>query len=758
MATIVLQAVGGAFGFAVGGPLGAMIGASIGSFAGSHIDHAVFSPRIRSEGPRLGDLTIQASSYGQPIPRIFGPENRVSGNMIWSTGLIETRSTTRSGGKGARRPKTETTSYSYHVDAAFALCRGPIAGVRRIWADGKLFRDENGVQKQASAVRIYTGTETQLPDPTMQAELGVGNCPAHRGLAYVVFDRLELADFGNRIPNFTFEIEAHSSATVATVIEELCGAAGVPYLDAARADFLDLRGYNIARATTVRGALDPLRAAYFFDVAEIEGELQFFPSDGTPVAKVPREELGAHQFGTDRPPEYEASRISDIELPRMITVQHMDPARDYQANSQRARRSTTRSDADISMELPIVLTGDEAKSIAERMTSMQWLGRDEFSYQLPIDYLHVDAGHKIVVAHEDGKERAVRIIRRELRLPGSMRVECKTDGTPILSRRASAAPAIVPTQEIALPGVTVAHLMDIPILRDVDDVAGFYVAGSGASTGWRGAALLRSRDGGLNYDPFAELLDGAVIGMAGAALPPAAPEYWDEASTVTVTLLNPADQLASVSAVQVLNGANAAVIGDEVIQFRDAVLTAPLTYRLEGLLRGRKGTEDRIAGHEANERFVLLTGGGLIRPALEAGELGLARSYRAASVGTNISDAVPFSFTYQARWARPYAPAHLKGTRNIGGDLALSWIRRTRFEAPWLDAVDAPLGEASEAYEIDIMDGASVKRTLTSATPDATYSASDQIADFGAAQAAITVRVYQISARVGRGLPVENVL
>jgi hypothetical protein len=270
--------------------------------------------------------------------------------------------------------------------------------------------------------------------------------------------------------------------------------------------------------------------------------------------------------------------------------------------------------------------------------------------------------------------------------------------------------------------------------------------------------LLRSRDGGLNYDPFADLPTGAVIGTATTALPPAAPEYWDEASTVTVTLLSQTDQLESVSAMQVLNGANAAVIGEEVLQFRSAVLIAPLTYRLEGLLRGRKGTEDRIAGHVAGERFVLLTGGGLARPVVEAGELGLTRSYRAASVGTSVTDAVPFTFTYQGRWARPYAPVHLKGARDGAGNLALSWIRRTRFEAPWLDDVDAPLGEASEAYEIDIMDGASVKRTLTSTAPAATYSAADQIADFGSLQAAVPVRIYQISARAGRGLPAENVL
>lgn len=750
MATLVLSAVG----TFIGGPLGGAIGTALGS----RIDQALFAPTIRSEGPRLGDLTVQASSYGNPIPRLFGPENRIAGNLIWSTGLIETKTTKKQGGKGGGA-KTETTSYAYHVDCAIALCRGPIAGVKRIWADGKLFRDESGVQKQASALRIYTGTETQMPDPTMEAALGAGHCPAHRGLAYVVFDRLELGDFGNRIPNFTFEVEAHSSATVATVIEELAMAANVPYLDAARTDYLDLRGYNVARAATVRSVLEPLRTAFFFDASEIEGELQFFPSDSTPVARVPRDDLGAHEFGTDRPPDYEATRTADIELPRQIMVQHLDPARDYQTNSQRARRSATNSDADISVELPIVLSADDAKAIAERMMSMQWTGRDAFTYQLPIDYLHVEPGHKIVVGHDDGKDRVVRVARRELRLPGSLLIECKTDGAAVLSKGATAAPALVATQTVNLPGPTTAHILDLPILRNADDASGFYVAGGGASPGWRGAVLYRSRDGGMNYDSFADLIDGAVIGATDDALGAGAAEFWDEANSVTVTLLNPADTLESVTSLQVLNGSNAAVIGAEIVQFRNATLIAPGQYRLDGLLRGRKGTEDQIAGHAAGERFVLLTGGGIYRPELEAGEIGIVRFYRAASVGTNVLDAPPFSFTHFGRWAKPYAPAHVRGTRNGAGDLALAWIRRTRLEDPWADGIDAPLGEAAEAYEIDILDGGgAVKRTLSSTTPTATYPAADQIADFGSAQAAIRVRVYQISARVGRGLPTEKTL
>ena len=750
MASVVLTAVG----FAVGGPLGA----SIGGFIGSQIDQALFAPTVKSEGPRLGDLTVQTSSYGQPIPRIWGAENRVSGNIIWSTGLVETKTTKKQGGKGGGT-KTESTTYSYRVDVAIGLCRGPIANVRRIWADGKLFRDENGVQKQAQALRIYTGTDTQNPDPTIQAAEGAANTPAYRDLAYVVMERLELADFGNRIPNFTFEIEAQSSATVATVIEELASEAGVPYLDSARADYLDLRGYTVARAATIRGLLEPLRSAFFFDMSEIEGELQFFPVDATPVARTPTSDLGAHSFGTDRPAPYETKRISDVELPRQVTVQHMDPARDYQVNSQRSRRSTVNSNSDLSVDLPIVLEASEGKAIAEQMVSMARLRRNDVITSLPIDYLHVEPGNKIVAELADGKDRVLRVVRKENRLPRSIYLECETDGAAVLSKSATAAAAPVPSQEVHLPGVTVAHLMDLPILRDGDESSSIYVVANGASQGWRGAVLYRSLDGGTNYDSLTDLTDGAVIGTIAEALGAASAEYWDRANTIIVELLSSADTLESVSELQLLNGANGCLIGDEIVQFQTATLVAPGTYELSGLLRGRKGTEDKIAGHTSGERFVLLSGLlGVVRQELPISELGATRQYRAVSVGTLLADAPTQVFTYTARALQPYSVVHVKGNRDGGGDLSISWIRRSRLDAQWLDHIDVPLGETEEAYQIDIMNGATVARTIAVSAPSATYTAEEQAADFGSAQPTITVRIYQMSSRVGRGLPKEAIL
>ena len=80
----------------------------------------------------------------------------------------------------------------------------------------------------------------------------------------------------------------------------------------------------------------------------------------------------------------------------------------------------------------------------------------------------------------------------------------------------------------------------------------------------------------------------------------------------------------------------------------------------------------------------------------------------------------------------------------------LSWIRRTRRDGDGWE-IEAPLDETSEAYEINIMQGANPARTLTSAASTALYPTAQELADFGAQQSALTLRVAQVSATIGRG-------
>jgi hypothetical protein len=135
------------------------------------------------------------------IPRVFG-RMRLGGNIIWATDFREeTRTSSQGGGKGGA-PKVKSTEFLYFASFAVALSEGPITGMGRIWADGKPM-DLTGV-----TWRWYPGDEAQLPDPFISAKMGAANTPAWRGTAYVVFEELPLARFGNRLPQLSFEVFA----------------------------------------------------------------------------------------------------------------------------------------------------------------------------------------------------------------------------------------------------------------------------------------------------------------------------------------------------------------------------------------------------------------------------------------------------------------------------------------------------------------------------------------------------------------------
>ncbi|MDR7026859.1 baseplate multidomain protein megatron [Rhizobium rosettiformans] len=196
MATILLQAAGAALG-SVFGPVGAIIGRAAGALAGSVIDRSLLGGTREVNGARLSSARLAGASEGTAIPRLYGTA-RLGGTLIWATRFEEETVTERTGGKSSGG--TRTTTYRYYANLALGLCEGPIAGVRRVWADGREL-DTTEIE-----MRVYRGTESQPVDPLIAAKQGSGRTPAYRGLSYVVFERLPLDDFGNRIPLIQFEV------------------------------------------------------------------------------------------------------------------------------------------------------------------------------------------------------------------------------------------------------------------------------------------------------------------------------------------------------------------------------------------------------------------------------------------------------------------------------------------------------------------------------------------------------------------------
>jgi hypothetical protein len=155
----------------------------------------------------------------------------------------------------------------------------------------------------------------------------------------------------------------------------------------------------------------------------------------------------------------------------------------------------------------------------------------------------------------------------------------------------------------------------------------------------------------------------------------------------------------------VLNGANPCIIGNEVIQYVNATLNVDGTYTLDTLLRGRRGTETYCRDHAFGETFIVLNTASIKRISLSLSLIGLIRYYKAVTLGQSQSSGQVIPQVLAANDLKPYAPAQLVGNVDSGtGDVNASWERRTRVGGAWQDGVgDVPLSEDSEGYDFDIM-------------------------------------------------------
>ena len=198
MATLILSEVGAVAGAQLlpqglslfgqtlsGTAIGGFIGANVGRLA------SLASP---IEGHRIDSLRVMESREGAALPRVYG-RMRLSGQVIWASRFTEHQQS-ESVGKGG----PEINTYSYSVSFAVAIANAPITRIDRIWANGEV------LETAGLNYRIYTGSETQLPDPLITAIEGSENAPAYRGTAYVVFEDLPLAAFGSRLPQLSFEV------------------------------------------------------------------------------------------------------------------------------------------------------------------------------------------------------------------------------------------------------------------------------------------------------------------------------------------------------------------------------------------------------------------------------------------------------------------------------------------------------------------------------------------------------------------------
>jgi len=433
-----------------------------------------------------------------------------------------------------------------------------------------------------------------------------------------------------------------------------------------------VNGYVLGGFFSASSALDPLRAGHFFDAGEWDGKIRFVPRGGDPVAAITEDELVGD-------PE-ETRRGQALEFPRKLHLQYQNAVAGYAPAKHTAERISqdVRVTGEIGASTPEVMDSDEAARRASIMLKISWIeSAGQVTFAIPDSYSWITTTDIITLAVR-GKTTRLRVETAEV-ADGIMTLTCQRDRSSALSSNAIGTVITPPPPPASTnPGVTEWHWLNIPALADTHDVLGSYFAAAGSSEGWAGAVLQRSTDGGATYSDTVVSSD-AVLGTLLDPLPAAPADFTDAQNVIRVSLVNPGDELESVTYEQMLSEQNAVAIGGpggwEIVQFQTAAEESPGIWQLSTLLRGRLNTTP--LAHAVGDGFVELAGVNLVDN--NVAHIGATLTHRGVGIGSSPESATVSAETYQpANTQREWAPEQVSAMLS-GGMLSASWIARHRF-------------------------------------------------------------------------------
>lgn len=650
--------------------------------------------------------------------------------------------------------------------------------IDRMFADLDRDASYETFKRRYDGLAIYLGTGRQLPDPTIESYKGVGNVPAYRGTCYMVIKNLQLEDFGNTIPAFQVEVVREDGTTfLHEIIADVCRESGLKdgeFNVTCGMSEVPVHGFAITDRASGRDILQQLQQIYPFDACETAYTLRFAWMEKRPQAVIRREDFGAHVQGDESPPSEEVVRTHDFDLPRKVTLKFQEPARNYSLNTAVARRLITESNLEEEIGLALAMSRQEAKSRIEAQLSLRYQGRRTYKVILPRKYSILEPGDFVLVPDRDNPEALYGLRLLELAIGNNGLVEASfSDHHHQTATGAITDVDVVVDDDVEdgplLGSRTYAYLLDLPLLSDTEeDNVGYYAVLSGTRRGWSGGALLVDVGSGGEVPVFgvsdpvevsgatwyaaASSRESTPHGFALTKLGPAVSALWDYDSKLRVKLLDPETVLYSYPKDDLLARAvNVAVVGQEIIQFANAADKGNGIWELDTLLRGVRGTESAIPFHSMGDRFVILSAGTVSRVTHPQHMLNISTRYRAVSLNDSPEDEADIEFANTGNSLRPFAPFVRVADRNTTG-VHVEWLPRVRQNGGLLNGQETILDQPFERYEIDLVAGSGVIRTLV--IEDArewTYAAAQIASDFGSAAASFTIHLYQIGQIVGRG-------
>ena len=398
--------------------------------------------------------------------------------------------------------------------------------------------------------------------------------------------------------------------------------------------------------------------------------------------------------------------------------------------------------------MPIVLDNSTAKQIADITLYNSWQERINYKLTLPPKYAYLEPTD-IINVKCNNVNYSMRIIKTDMQRTGQMKLIATNSNLQIYD---------FPSQVNYLPSQmkapsplanTIIDIMDLPIMPADSEINQGFIsfAVNSDDTNWSGS-IIYSDNGVRNYKPLAVCNRQSTVGVIINKIPAASSLLFDESTEIIVQLLY--GQVLSINELALLNGANKALIGNEIIQFQNAENIGDNKYKLTKLLRGRNGTEYAIIKHKIGDKFTLLDNK-IVSVSISNNLIGKPVNYKAVTNGKTLAEAESINFTYTGNVLKPLSPVHVKAEKDELGNINISWIRRIRTDSDWRDYDDVAIGEESKKYEIKIKRKRTLVRTLLSNTESVTYTKEQITSDFTNLPTELIATIYQLSNMVGRG-------
>lgn len=665
------------------------------------------------EGPRVDTSNAPTSTYGQNIPTIYG-RTRVAGNLIWTKKIREER-------KDGNKLKGIPSEYKYYGTFAVLLCEG-VVDVTKIWANGKLvydFYNPSGETQIASSkfgqyIKIYRGTADQQPDPTIQAIEGANRTPAFKGKAYIVFNDLPLKEFNSGIPTISCEVIQSENPLLSDIVTNLCLKAGIPPEKIDASELSDkVSGLLIPNSgESYKDTLDELAKAYFFYCTiNRENNKLIFRKIQRPITSVniPFGELGTREFGNEKTDNYKKIRVQESELPTSLAINFKNPNLRYNSDTQIALTQKEKDTNSISLDFNLSLYRTEARFICLILLHQFWMRRNRYE-EITLSPKWINAilpGDLITIPINENTNATVQVESVDIGANYQVDLKCvEYEG------QAFSPPPLEVEEEIRYEfisdpssyGSAILHLLDIPIFDDRGLEAGAYAVAESSVSNWKNGNLYRSLDFGNSYQELDSIYAPSACGITNEALrTPRRTDVIDYASELTVTLSNANldYQLFSSTDLAFLNGEVLALIGNEIVAFKNAILIEPLVYKLSEFIRGMFNTETEINNHQAGERFILLKGNVSATNIFFPMDMGQTGVFKLQSSGETIELVPPYSFTYEGALYRLFDPFDLKHSYNSDG-LIVEWKKRTTIKNFYQGSFDLQFFTLSEIKKLDI--------------------------------------------------------